>query len=126
MKLRRNSYLTHWIAIFAIFMSALGPSISQAITFDDSNKSFDVEICSVTGSKLIHVVATDDQSNDHQFSPEHCPYCVVQSDFLPTLNTDLNFSLSQSNHLFPQLYYQSPNPLFAWLTLPSRAPPSNS
>ena len=78
-------------------MSILSPSISQAIAFKDSNKSFDVEICSLTGSKLIHVVVIDDQSNDHQFSAEHCPYCVAQSDFLPTLNTDINFSLSQSN-----------------------------
>jgi len=126
MKLKTNSKLIHWIAIFAILMSTLAPSISQAITFKDSNKSFDVEICSVTGSKLIHVVTTDDQSNDFQFSTEHCPYCLVQSNFLPTFNTDLSFSLSQSNQLFPKWYYQSPKPLFAWLTLPSRAPPQFS
>jgi len=126
MKLRTNSKLIHWIAILGILMSILSPSISQAIASKDSNKSFDVEICSVTGSKLIHVVTTDDQLNDYQFSAEHCPYCVAQSDFLPTLNTDLNFSLSQSNQLFPQLYYQSPKLLFAWLTLPSRAPPQIS
>ena len=125
MKFRTNSKLIHWIAILGILMSALAPSISQAIAFKDSNKSFDVEICSLTGSKLIHVVVIDDQSNDHQFSAEHCPYCVAQSDFLPTLNTDINFSLSQSNQLFPQLYYQSPKLHFAWLTLPSRAPPQS-
>ncbi len=126
MKMRRNSKLIHWIAIFAIFMSALAPSISQALAFKDSNKSFVTELCSVASTKLIHVVVIDDQSNDHLFSTEHCPYCLVQSDFLPTLNTDLNFSLSQNNQLFPHLYYQSPKPLFTWLTLPSRAPPSNS
>jgi len=126
MKLRTNSKLIHWIAILGILMSILSPSISQAIASKDSNKSFDVEICSVTGSKLIHVVTTDDQLNDYQFSAKHCPYCVAQSDFLPAFNTDLNFSLSQSNQLFPQLYYQSPKLLFAWLTLPSRAPPQIS
>jgi len=126
MKNKAHSKLVNWIAILAILMSALAPTISQALTFKDSSKSFDVEICSVTGSKLIHIVATDNQSNDHQFFAEHCPYCVIQADYLPTLNTDLNFSLSQSKQLFPQLYYQSPKPLFSWLTLPSRAPPSNS
>ena len=126
MEFRTNSRLIHWIAILGIVMSILSPSISQAIVFKDSSKSINIEICSATDTKLIHKLAIDDQSNYHQFSAEHCPYCVAQSDFLPILNTDLNFSLSQSNQLFPQLYYQSPKPLFAWLTLPSRAPPQIS
>ncbi|MEI7427200.1 MAG: DUF2946 domain-containing protein [Betaproteobacteria bacterium] len=126
MKLRTNSKLIHWIAILGILMSILSPSISHAIVFKDSSKSINLEICSATDTKLIHKVVIDDQLNDYQFSAKHCPYCVAQSDFLPAFNTDLNFSLSQSNQLFPQLYYQSPKLLFAWLTLPSRAPPQIS
>jgi Protein of unknown function (DUF2946) len=126
MKIKAHSSIIHWIAIFAILMSALAPSISQALAINDPSKSFDSEICSVTGSKLIHIVSADDQSKDHQFFAEHCPYCAVQPHYLPPLKSDLNFYLSQGNTFFPQIYYQSPKPLFSWLTLPSRAPPSNS
>ncbi len=126
MKLRSNSKFIHLIATFAILMSALAPTISQAFASNDSNKSLATEICSAVGTKLIHVVAIDDQSSDHPLLAEHCPYCAIQATFLPSLNSDLNFALRQNNQLFPQLYYQSPKPLFSWLHLPSQAPPSIS
>jgi Protein of unknown function (DUF2946) len=126
MELKAHSRFIHWIAIFAILMSALAPSISSAFASKDSVKSLDAEICSVSGFKVIHVVSTDSKSDDHHLFTEHCPYCAVQSDYLPPLKTDLHFSLSQGDSFFPEIYYESPKSLLSWLRLPSRAPPSNS
>ena len=126
MRLKINSKLIHWITTLAILMSALAPAISQAVALNDISRSLESEICSVAGVKLIHVGAINDQSNDHQSSTEHCPYCVLQANFLPLFNTNLNFSLGQDQDLFPHIYYQSPKPLPSWLILPSRAPPQIS
>jgi|GEM_PF-361711 len=124
MRLRINTKLIHWIAVFSILMSALAPTISQAIALKSPSKSFVSEICSVAGLKQIHVVSTDDQSTDASFAQAHCPYCAIQAIFLPALNNDLHFAFRQSHQLILQHDDPFSKPLFSWLKLPSQAPPS--
>jgi hypothetical protein len=40
------------------------------------------------------------------------------------LNHELSFAKPLNSNIYPQLFYQSPKPLFAWVALPSRAPPA--
>jgi hypothetical protein len=123
MKLTKNR-LIHWIAAFAILMSALAPAVSQAISLAKGNHGFAMEICSVDGSKMKVEVDGDQQDTTDQ--SQHCPYCVTHSFFVPAFDSKLTFAAPQSLSLFPQLFYQSPKPLAVWITPPSAAPPSKA
>ena len=113
--------LIHWIAAFAIAMSALAPAVSQAVSLAKHGQGFSMEICSTSGAKMQIDVQTDDQEVADQMQP--CPYCVAQNSITPAFNTNLTFQAPQTLALLPQLFYQSPKPLSVWVTPPSAAPP---
>ena len=116
--------LIHWIAAFAIAMSALAPAISQAASLVQHGQGFAMEICSVDGSMMQINVLMDDQELANQEPP--CPYCVAQSSITPAFNTNLSFQAPQTFAFLPQLFYQSPKPLAVWVTPPSAAPPTQA
>lgn len=116
--------LIHWIAALAIAMSALAPSISQAVSLAKHGQGFAMEICSVDGSKLQINVQSEDQEVAEQAQP--CPYCLAQSAITPAFNTNLTFQAPQTFALLPQLFYKSPKPLAVWVTPPSAAPPTQA
>ena len=116
-----NNRLIHWIAAFAIAMSALAPAVSQAVSLAKHGQGFAMEICSADGSKMKVEVQSDDQELATQDQP--CPYCVTHSDITPLFSASLSFGAPQTFALFPQLFYQSPKPLAVWITPPSAAPP---
>jgi len=113
--------LIHWIAAFAILMSALAPSISQAVSLVKHGQGFAMEICAADGTKLFIDVQDNEQADGLGSQP--CPYCVAQGTIIPALNTNLKFQAPQSFTFLPQLFYQSPKPLAVWVTPPSAAPP---
>jgi Protein of unknown function (DUF2946) len=115
--------LIHWIAILAILMSAVAPSISQAVAIAEHGKGFTVEICSASGQKMVQKVDLDEETS-HQSASEPCPYCVMHSTLVLPINTTLDFAEPEALNLYPQLFYQSPKTLFSWIKLPARAPPS--
>ena len=116
--------LIHWIAAFAIAMSALAPAVSQAVSLAKHGQGFAMEICSADGNKMQIQVQTEDQELATQDQP--CPYCVTHSDVTPSFSTTLSFDAPQTLALFPQLFYQSPKPLTVWVTPPSAAPPAQA
>ena len=120
----RKNRLIHWIAALAIAMSALAPSISQAVSLAKHGQGFAMEICSVDGSKLQINVQSEDQEVAEQAQP--CPYCLAQSAITPAFNTNLTFQAPQTFALLPQLFYKSPKPLAVWVTPPSAAPPTQA
>ena len=113
--------LIHWIAAFAIAMSALAPAVSQAVSLAKHGQGFAMEICSVDGSKQQVNVQDDEQEVAEQAQP--CPYCLAQNTITPAFNTNLTFQAPQTFALLPALFYQSPEPLAVWVTPPSAAPP---
>ena len=121
MNFRKNS-LIHWIAAAAIAMSALAPAVSQAVSLAKHGQGFAMEICSVDGSKMQITIQTDGQL-DQAEQAQPCPYCLAHSAITPAFNTNLTFGAPQSFAFLPQLFYQSPKPLAAWVTPPSAAPP---
>lgn len=117
--IKRN--LTHWLAIMAIAMAALAPSISQAVAVAENGKGLTMEVCTTSGQKMVMKINDSDQAQK-EVKNEHCPYCTLHVPTVITTQTHLTFEQSGKN-LYPQLFYQSPQPLFAWVSLPSRAPP---
>lgn len=134
MKSKRGSTMVHWIAIIAVLISSLAPSISLALTPQKSNLNMMDFVCSASGMQMIATASVDDtkssaadQSKNQQILiDDHCPYCALQGNYVLPLNNALDFEFPQNSTIYPSLFYKSPKPLFAWLTLPSRAPPSIS
>ena len=116
--------LVHWIAAFAIAMSALAPAVSQAVSLAKHGQGFAMEICSVDGSKMQINVQGEEQEVAEQAQP--CPYCLAHSAITPAFNTNLKFQAPQTLALLPALFYQSPKPLAVWVTPPSAAPPTQA
>jgi hypothetical protein len=123
MNFHKNRFI-HWIAALAIAMSALAPTVSQAVSLVKVGQGFAMEICSADGNKMQIEVQTDDQELATQDQP--CPYCITHSDITPVLSTSLSFDAPQTLALFPQLFYQSPKLLAVWLIPPSAAPPAQA
>ncbi|MBU3620941.1 DUF2946 domain-containing protein [Polynucleobacter sp. CS-Odin-A6] len=121
MNLRKNR-LIHWIASLAIAMSALAPTVSQAVSLVNHGQGFAMEICSADGNKTQMQVTSNDQTDLTDAKP--CPYCLAQSNTTPAFHTTLTFQAPQTLALLPQLFYQSPKPLAVWITPPSAAPPT--
>lgn len=125
MTLRNNRHLIHWIAAFAMLMSALAPAVSQAVSLSQHGQGFAMEICAADGSKLQVHIQSEEQDNFAE-SMQLCPYCMAQSSITPALNTSLTFQAPQALALLPQLLYQSPKPISVWITPPSAAPPTQT
>lgn len=123
MNLHKNR-LIHWIAAFAIAMSALAPALSQAASLAQHGQGLTMEICSADSSKMQITIQMDDQELANQM--QSCPYCVAQSSITPAFNTNLTFEAPNSLALLPKLFYQSPKPLTVWVTPPSAAPPTQA
>ena len=123
MNFHKNRFV-HWIAAFAIAMSALAPAVSQAVSLAKYGQGFAMEICSADGHKMQIEVQGDQQQLAEQGQP--CPYCLAHSDITPSFSSNLSFDAPQTLALFPQLFYQSPKPLAVWVTPPSAAPPTKA
>ena len=116
-------HLSHWIAVFAILMSSVAPTVSQAVSLAQNGQGISIEVCTATGAKMIQVIDVADADELAQATIQ-CPLCVVHDNYTLPLNHELSFAKPENNNIYPQLFYQSPKPLFAWVALPSRAPPS--
>ena len=116
-------HLAHWIAIIAVLMSSLAPTVSQAVSLAQHGQGISIEVCTTTGVKMTQVVDVSDADQSSQVGG-NCPLCVVQGNYALPLNHELSFAKPVNSNIYPQLFYQSPKPLFAWVALPSRAPPS--
>jgi len=119
-------HLAHWIAIIAVLMSSLAPSVSQAVSLAQHGQGISIEICTTTGVKMTHAIdlSLSGNADESAQSGGHCPLCVVYGNYVLPLNYELSFAKPVNSNIYPQLFYQSPKPLFAWVALPSRAPPS--
>ena len=129
MHLRRSSRLfTSWLAVLAILMVTLAPSISQAL--GGKYGASWVEVCSTVGSKWVQADggATEPapaSSDAHLL--EHCPYCSLHANAiaLPPAARGLTGAPALS-HAVPTAFLAAPRTLHAWVSAQPRAPPSFS
>ena len=126
MSISFRRHLAHWIAIIAVLMSSVAPSVSQAVSLAQHGQGISIEICTTTGVKMTQVIDASVASDAGESAEANgdCPLCVVHGNYVPTLNHELSFAKPVNSNIYPQLFYQSPKPLFAWVALPSRAPPA--
>ncbi|MES2832078.1 MAG: DUF2946 domain-containing protein [Pseudomonadota bacterium] len=126
---RRTRKFTAWLASFAILLTFLAPSVSQAVSATDKPLSFFAEICTAAkevkwmeiGDSRTLPMPLPDQPNPHV---EHCPLCLPDTGstgFPPDASSLLVIPSGQA--LKPLLFYRSPRPLSVWASAQSRAPP---
>jgi hypothetical protein len=126
MSISLKRHLAHWIAIIAVLMSSVAPTVSQAVSLAQHGQGISIEICTTTGVKMTQVIDVSVASDAGESAEANgdCPLCVVQGNYAFPLNQELSFAKPVNSNIYPQLFYQSPKPLFAWVALPSRAPPA--
>ena len=120
----KHRKLVHWMAALAILLGALAPAVSQALSLATNGQGFVVEICTTSGTKMTQVI--DDESSSSSAVGSHCPYCVVQPIYLLPSISVFEFSAPKAYITKAQAAYQAPQILSAWVSLPSRAPPTQS
>lgn len=125
MILMKHRKLVHWIAILAILMSALAPSISQAVSLAKGGQGFAVEICAADGSKSTQFIQTVDDEPSHINKSEHCTYCIAQGLYLIPADLNLSFAIPISNFALSGFLSKSQHQILRWVSLPSRAPPQS-
>ena len=121
---------TSFIALLAMVMLALAPTVSKVIAAEriDSNL---VEVCTTAGTKGLSASELGQAASaGHDQGPsslhDHggdCPYCNLQTTkFLSSVVQSC--TTTRSVTLLPPLFYKAPKPLFAWAHSRSRAPPA--
>jgi hypothetical protein len=119
----KASRLIHWIAAASILMSAIAPTVSQAISVAQNGQGFAMEVCSADGTVQVFSM---EESTAPQVESKSCSYCLVQAVIPPAFQTQLQFQDPQQFAFFPALFYQSPKPLAVWVMPPSAAPPASA
>ncbi|MFZ6689407.1 DUF2946 domain-containing protein [Undibacterium sp. SXout11W] len=120
--------LTACIAIFAILLLSLAPSISSALNRNNQAMKFGTEICSAQGSIVKLMQTTNSKiARDMDSHTKTCAYCSLHAAKHMTLTGfAINFVAILQSEKFPQLFYFAPSPLFTWLSSQPRAPPALS
>jgi hypothetical protein len=108
----------HWMTVLTMVMGSLAPMISQAVA---QTQGFQIEVCTVMGTKIVSMA--DDATSNQDQTKKSCPYCVAHASCAIPTQTLLSFAEPKALNIFPQLFYQSPRPLTAWITPPHQAPP---
>lgn len=125
---RATRALTSWIAVLAILMAALAPSISHAL--GTRNAASWLEVCSAAGAKWVNAGGdTDDKSpvpsGAHPL--EHCPYCSLHANAIAIpAKPAAAVPVLLPAHDLPTAFLAAPRTLHAWVSAQPRAPPSFS
>ena len=117
------------IALFAVLLATLAPTISHAVAAATGANDHWVQVCVGTGVKLVKL-----DSNGVPQTPaptashlEHCPFClnhIGAVGILPAAIPEL--PILRATESFPTLFLVSHRPLFAWASAQARAPPCQS
>ena len=125
-QLRRTTF----IALIAMLMLALAPTVSKVIAAERATSNV-VEVCTTEGTKWLpasELGQTASDGHDQGSSSLHgsdCPYCSLQTAKFVATGAQSSATTPMVS-LLPPLFYQAPKPLFAWAHSRSRAPPSAS
>lgn len=112
--------------MLAILFGALAPSISHALAAADAS-SGTVEICTVTGEKLVTLNVADSGKTPFpaKHSMEHCAFCGSHAGFHAlTVAPFITVLRDAGRDIYPPLFYSAPQSQHAWSAAKPRGPPS--
>ncbi|MDO8178027.1 MAG: DUF2946 domain-containing protein [Undibacterium sp.] len=124
----KNKFVTTWIAIFAILLSALAPSISSALTMRNASSPGWSEICSASNVySSANKMSKKASGTSDAHESKHCPFCLPHAGNFALPPAVMPCCAVAAGHdAFPPLYYQAPSLLFSWVTANPRGPPQLS
>jgi hypothetical protein len=123
----KHQALWIWIAVTAVLMNALAPSISHAMAYAEGNPAA-FEICRADKSKplsLSFLQLEDEGGKKGMSMGEDCGYCLNHAGALglpPSLVSGLPYAAPSRQH--PFLFYRAPQPLAVWSAARPRGPPA--
>lgn len=135
---RQRRRVTAWIAIFAVLLASLAPSISHALAAAHWTEPLeDTELCSAdatetegSASEQIHEAHANHERygaptiDEHSLHFEHCPFCFTHAGSFGTPPTpEFGVPVLAGSAVVPTLFFHSPRPLFTWAAAQARAPP---
>jgi hypothetical protein len=124
---RRPGRLAAWIAIFAILLAALAPSVARALSTAPTAMPW-AEICTVAGTQGKGDPAPASGSGQHQGAGfQHCPFCLSHGGHtaLPPAPLMLWVAAATAVIAFPDSA-PTPPPHLVRTAARSRAPPAIS
>jgi len=116
--------LTLKIALFAMLMAALAPTISHAMRSGGSDVWF--EVCTAVGAKWVTAAKAnlDDTAPGTPAMLDDCPYCILHGHSAALPNAPVAvLAASALQFAVPQLFLHATHTLHAWVTAQPRAPP---
>jgi len=125
-----------WLAIFAILLASLAPSISRAVYGQTIPASGWLELCTANGLQHLPVALFEGEQSPVSHTPkspdpysgghfEHCPFCVTQAfsfGLTPVEAVSLPLMALQG-HDVPSHELPAPHARFIWQHNRARAPP---
>ena len=125
---RRPGRLTAWIAIFAILLAALAPSVARALSPPQQQAMPWTEICSVVGTQAAPATEPMSGSGQHEgMGLKHCPFCLTHAGqfALPAATPDFLSTVDSGAGVLPPSAV-TPPPRFIRAAAQPRAPPAIS
>jgi hypothetical protein len=139
---RHRKRITTWIAILAVLLASLAPSISHALAAAGwTGYLHDTELCSEEAESgedevpdahahdmhAAHAAHDSQLPDTHSMHFEHCPFCFTHAGSFGTPTTaEFLTPLAIGSPVLPSLFFHSPRPLFTWAAAQARAPPAFS
>lgn len=120
MRLRKPTFLAVvWIALCAILMAALAPSVSHMLA---ARADGGLPVCRAP-APMASLPGTN--KADGASDMDDCGYCAMQGQLpiLPSLPHNIA-AVFDVLRFVPPLFLLAPRPLFVWLHARSRAPPA--
>lgn len=129
---RRANCFTAWIAILAVLLAALAPSLARALSPLPQEAMPWSEICTMGGTQTMVAPGTDPESDSGSGSGQgmlspHCPFCLTHHNLLlPPLPTSGFLPVTDKLTEFFLPANVSPPPRFTGIAAEPRAPPATS
>jgi hypothetical protein len=114
------------LALFAILLVALMPTIARAVAAAKGESLMIQELCSAQGGKrLVLNVELDDALHGSATHLEKCGYCALltQQPIASNPNAATYAPLPKATQELPARFYNAAPKLHAWRTAQPRAPP---
>ena len=119
---------TAWIALLAVFLAALAPSLAQAVRAAGTPGAERwLEVCTAAGLVVVPDGDSAPADDGRHASPQgpHCPFCTGHAPTLaPPPRASAFVAVASLPRVVPPRQVSRPSPDLAWPAARSRAPPA--
>lgn len=121
---RIHRRFTTWLAMLALVMSALAPTVSQAVVMSSERADW-LEVCTTTGVMWVKAdsATTDDGTLPMVGHEQGCDICTHTVTGAPPVLLGIDTAVIDPPSAQPQARVSSAHPAVLWAPAQSRAPP---